>query len=653
MVMRHISFNQVASSEELSELSIRLQYSMVIVRTVNGLVDASQQGVFAESVLSLAHRINLPGWIVELRHDATHNEMPSISVLRAAASQLLSWLFDYYWNPQHLYIEHLIVLSKLMTNLSMEASTQDTSTGSCDSSNSNDLAVNNNEVIQPTSVSPEPRAAATARTPSKKRPSDAPLSYAKLKRALSNKSGNSSPPLSVKVSETSTSVATPTPAVTNVNTAIPVTISEPTDNTPITDKMVYVLNIFQQLYDRLLQMSRGLDISNNNNDSNNNSNDTTTSTLHSKKMNRDTYNRLLKRLYNDIFKLLQLQCIITHTFITQFFVPELLNSMHEITQLKSSNISNNQTDISSSNDGNAILSLLDSTCDQILPFEYMIYCMLLLNYKFSVQFIGTDSDAVSNRIYGGSEGAITYSITSSSNSYRSLVNIITITLWENLHDQWLSTFSNLLNGLSDCGTDDLPVSNSNHILQEQLIQSKTQISTTNDYIAKVLSVIFDKIESMKGNFIDFVMREVISDNAKQQNSSDSSTSSSVTFSNHTKAAETTSQLLHVLYDNCIGKRGLRGIGTNILSYNGNETTNKRWTNEFPQDLCRHFALRDEWRGYIQKSLSNLIVGVQNTTQSLSTHVSTAPHTTELINQCQETLMESEKRMQELANSIVR
>ena len=72
-----------------TQYEMRLQYSIIVVRAVNGLVDPSQQSYFADSVMSLASKIDIPGWIVELRHDATHNALPSLSILRSAAQHML------------------------------------------------------------------------------------------------------------------------------------------------------------------------------------------------------------------------------------------------------------------------------------------------------------------------------------------------------------------------------------------------------------------------------------------------------------------------------------------------------------------------------------------------------------------------------------
>jgi hypothetical protein len=80
--------------------NLRLLYSIVIVRSVNGIVEPNQQSYFAQSISVIAERLGLPGWIVELRHDATHKQLPSLSVLRSAGEYLLNWYQQNYWDPQ-------------------------------------------------------------------------------------------------------------------------------------------------------------------------------------------------------------------------------------------------------------------------------------------------------------------------------------------------------------------------------------------------------------------------------------------------------------------------------------------------------------------------------------------------------------------------
>ena len=47
---------------------------------------------------SIAKTIGLPATYVELRHQATHEELPSLSKLRTAAEKALRWIWDYYWS---------------------------------------------------------------------------------------------------------------------------------------------------------------------------------------------------------------------------------------------------------------------------------------------------------------------------------------------------------------------------------------------------------------------------------------------------------------------------------------------------------------------------------------------------------------------------
>jgi len=73
---------------------------MALVRMVNGIADSSQKGKVAASVASLASSAGLPRILVDLRHESTHNELPSISALRLAAHHALAWLQTNYWHRQ-------------------------------------------------------------------------------------------------------------------------------------------------------------------------------------------------------------------------------------------------------------------------------------------------------------------------------------------------------------------------------------------------------------------------------------------------------------------------------------------------------------------------------------------------------------------------
>lgn len=46
---------------------------------------------------SIAKTIGLPATFVELRHQATHEQLPSLAKLRVAARKALAWIWEYYW----------------------------------------------------------------------------------------------------------------------------------------------------------------------------------------------------------------------------------------------------------------------------------------------------------------------------------------------------------------------------------------------------------------------------------------------------------------------------------------------------------------------------------------------------------------------------
>lgn len=60
-------------------------------------MDSKIQGK-KRTMFQRATDLGLPASFVELRHEATHRELPSLVVLRGAARRSLEWLWDYYWS---------------------------------------------------------------------------------------------------------------------------------------------------------------------------------------------------------------------------------------------------------------------------------------------------------------------------------------------------------------------------------------------------------------------------------------------------------------------------------------------------------------------------------------------------------------------------
>lgn len=88
MTLQDDLVSQPPSSAPLSGYNLRQCYSTAIIRLVNGLVDPLQSGVYARSIASIAAQLGLPGWLVEVRHAATHEELPSLEVLREATHEV-------------------------------------------------------------------------------------------------------------------------------------------------------------------------------------------------------------------------------------------------------------------------------------------------------------------------------------------------------------------------------------------------------------------------------------------------------------------------------------------------------------------------------------------------------------------------------------
>jgi hypothetical protein len=73
---------------------------MAVTRFVNGLCDAEQKGLNARSVAMIAADLDIPDFVVDVRHAATHTELPSLPSLRVAVAAALDWLRTNYWDRQ-------------------------------------------------------------------------------------------------------------------------------------------------------------------------------------------------------------------------------------------------------------------------------------------------------------------------------------------------------------------------------------------------------------------------------------------------------------------------------------------------------------------------------------------------------------------------
>lgn len=73
------------------ENDLRMMYSTVIMKFLNHISNIAHHK--QTSLFVIAKQLNIPDWIVDLRHDTAHgHELPSIDVMRVVANILLTWL---------------------------------------------------------------------------------------------------------------------------------------------------------------------------------------------------------------------------------------------------------------------------------------------------------------------------------------------------------------------------------------------------------------------------------------------------------------------------------------------------------------------------------------------------------------------------------
>ena len=79
---------------------LRNSYSALLLRSVNGLADTYRHQK-KSTLLSVSHccaLAGLPLWIVDIRHDASHNDLPSLGLCRIGAIESLRFWKTRYWD---------------------------------------------------------------------------------------------------------------------------------------------------------------------------------------------------------------------------------------------------------------------------------------------------------------------------------------------------------------------------------------------------------------------------------------------------------------------------------------------------------------------------------------------------------------------------
>ncbi|GMH13036.1 hypothetical protein Nepgr_014877 [Nepenthes gracilis] len=89
------SNNEGSESEEM----LAMLYNMAIMRLVNGVIEKTRKRT-AVSIAEAADALKIPRMLIDIRHEGSHRDLPSLRLLRLASIKALSWLKSYYWDPQ-------------------------------------------------------------------------------------------------------------------------------------------------------------------------------------------------------------------------------------------------------------------------------------------------------------------------------------------------------------------------------------------------------------------------------------------------------------------------------------------------------------------------------------------------------------------------
>ncbi|KAL0393800.1 UNVERIFIED_CONTAM: hypothetical protein Slati_4346200 [Sesamum latifolium] len=91
--------NDLNESASQSEEMLAMLYCMAIMRLVNGVVEKTRKKNEI-SIGEAADAIGIPRMLIDIRHEGSHRDLPSLQLVRLASEKALDWLVSYYWKPQ-------------------------------------------------------------------------------------------------------------------------------------------------------------------------------------------------------------------------------------------------------------------------------------------------------------------------------------------------------------------------------------------------------------------------------------------------------------------------------------------------------------------------------------------------------------------------
>ncbi|ORM41784.1 Pre-rRNA-processing protein las1 [Babesia sp. Xinjiang] len=85
------------NQQSLSEPALQSLYTVAVIRAVNLLLDHEQDREYARSLRIIAKECDMPEYIITVRHECSHREIPELHTLRSAAFDALNYVYNKYW----------------------------------------------------------------------------------------------------------------------------------------------------------------------------------------------------------------------------------------------------------------------------------------------------------------------------------------------------------------------------------------------------------------------------------------------------------------------------------------------------------------------------------------------------------------------------
>ncbi|KAK6911468.1 Las1 [Dillenia turbinata] len=85
---------------EITAAFVEIQQKDPFFRLVNGVVERARQKNTNLSLDEAGGAIQLPRMLIDVRHEGSHRDLPSLQLVRLASIKALDWLKSHYWEPQ-------------------------------------------------------------------------------------------------------------------------------------------------------------------------------------------------------------------------------------------------------------------------------------------------------------------------------------------------------------------------------------------------------------------------------------------------------------------------------------------------------------------------------------------------------------------------